>query len=633
MPEKTEDLFDIPFNPRIIRLPTTEVFIGDIAVGAYNPIRIQSMTNTQLADINSTVKQVIALAQAGSEFVRLAVPSMKDVTYLIEMKNILRKEGCKVPLIADVHFSHSIAETVAPHVEKVRINPGNFIDKKIKNSRSYSDAEYDQELEKTGEKLKRLLDICKTHGTALRIGTNHGSLSDQILHRYGNTAKGMVVSAMEFILLCENFGFNNIVLSMKASNPALMIEAYRLLVTEMLTHGTCYPLHLGVTEAGNADEGRIKSALGIGTLLEEGIGDTIRVSLAEDPVTEIPVAKKIAAIYNPYFTAKNDLQYKAIVNLKPESKEPLEISNLQLPIVLADLTGEYDSDVNNMVQQLLSVIKYRRPDFIIANNYNDKYNWEKFKFILPYKVWKRKSELLNVFPLFYPEEFKFADNDVPGLKFLLIDNDSLSTVANLSKEALQNAVLLLHTDREPFSVYHNMISEFQKLNINNPLILWVYYMENDRENLLIRSSIDAGGILVDKLADGICVSAHTFNNKGHSIIDLNNLGFDILQASKRKITKTEFIICPSCGRTLYDYEKLAAEVKSKTQHLIGLKIAVMGCIVNGLGEMGDADYGFVGSGKDQVTLYRKKEMIKKNIDVKNASEELTQLIKSDGKWQ
>lgn len=633
MPAKTEDLFDIPFQPRIIRLPVKEVLIGDIAMGAHNPIRIQSMTNTQLADVSSTCNQVISLVHGGAEFVRLAIPALKDVTYLIEMKSILRKQGFTVPLIADVHFSHTIAEAVAPHVEKVRINPGNFIDKKTTGGRTYSDAEYNQELDKIAEKLKILLDICKTNGTALRIGTNHGSLSDRILHRYGNTARGMVESAMEFILLCENFGFSNIVLSMKASNPALMIEANRLLVSEMLLHGTCYPLHLGVTEAGNADEGRIKSALGIGTLLEEGIGDTIRVSLAENPVDELPVAKKIAAIYNPHFTATTALPYSAIVKIQTEFKKTVDIVNLQLPIVLADLTGEYDSDVNNMVQQLLSVTKIRRPDFIIANNYNDKYNWDKFKFILPYKVWKRKSELPNVFPLFYPEEFKFAGENIPGLKFLLIDRESLSVVKELPKEALQNAVLLLHTDREPFAAYRNMTGEFHKHNINNPSVLWVYYMENDRENLIIRSAIDAGGILIDKLADGICVSAHTFNNKGHSIIDLNNLGFDILQASQRKITKTEFIICPSCGRTLYDYEKLAAEVKSKTQHLIGLKIAVMGCIVNGPGEMGDADYGFVGFAKDQVALYRNKEMIKKNIDVKSATEELIQLIKSDGKWQ
>ena len=630
---KTVELFDIPLNPRIIRIPTKEVYIGDIAVGGNNPIRIQSMANTYLADVKSTVKQVIALSQAGSEFVRLAVPSLKDVAYLTEVRDILRKEGRMVPLIADVHFSSSIAEAVAPFVEKVRINPGNFIDKKTTGGRKYTDAEYEQELEKTGEKLKRLLEICKTNGTALRIGTNHGSLSDRILQRYGNTAKGMVASAMEFIILCENIGFSNIVLSMKASNPLLMIEAYRMLVFDMQKHGNCYPLHLGVTEAGNADEGRIKSALGIGTLLEEGIGDTIRVSLAEDPVAEIPVAKKITAIYNPFYTAITDSPPEVIIHdeIVPETR--MEFAALQLPVVLADLTGEYDSDVNNMVQELLSIQKFRRPDFILANNYSEKYNWEKFKFILPFKVWKKKAQLLNIFPLFYPEEFRFATDEIPGLKFLLIDRDSITDVKNLIKENLQNAVLLLHTDREPFSTYHQMISEFKKLNINNPLVLWVYYMENDRENLIIRSAIDAGGILVDKLADGICVSAHTFNNKGHSIKDLNDISFDILQASKRKITKTEFIICPSCGRTLYDYEKLAAEVKSKTEHLTGLKIAVMGCIVNGLGEMGDADYGFVGFGKDLVALYMNKEQIKKNISIKSATEELIQLIKSDGKWQ
>lgn len=633
MPSKTDEIFDIPFNPRIIRIPTKEVFIADVALGASNPIRIQSMTNTYLADVKSTVKQIIDLSQAGSELVRLAVPSLKDVAFLSEVKSILRKEGCNVPLVADVHFSHSIAEAVVPFVDKVRINPGNFIEKKSGSGREYSDLEYNLELEKTAETLKTLLDLCKTNGTALRIGTNHGSLSDRILQRYGNTAKGMVASAMEYIILCETIGFSNIVLSMKASNPMLMIEAYRMLMFEMQEHGTCYPLHLGVTEAGNADEGRIKSALGIGTLLEEGIGDTIRVSLAEDPVAEIPVAKKIAAIYNPYFTAKVDSATIPKVAIKEEAEKRTEIVELQLPFVLADLTGEYDSDVNNMVQELLSIQKFRRPDFILANNYSEKYNWDKFKFILPYRIWKKKSQLLNVFPLFYPEEFKLVTDDIPGLKFLLIDRDFLKDVKSLQSENFQNAVLLLHTDREPFSTYHNLISEFKKYQINNPIVLWVYYMENDRECLIIRSAIDAGGILVDKLADGICVSAHTFNNKGHSIKDLNNISFDILQASKRKITKTEFIICPSCGRTLYDYEKLAAEVKSKTEQLIGLKIAVMGCIVNGLGEMGDADYGFVGFGKDQVALYRNKELVKKNIAIKDATEELIQLIKSDGKWQ
>jgi len=281
----------------------------------------------------------------------------------------------------------------------------------------------------------------------------------------------------------------------------------------------------------------------------------------------------------------------------------------------------------------LSIQKLRRPDYILANNYSEKYNWDKFKFIVPYKVWKRKSGLLNIFPLFYPEEFKYATEDIPGLKFLLIDRDNMADVKNLNSDILQNAVLLLHTDRDPFSSYRSMIAEFKEHHILNPLIFWVYYMENDRDNLIIRSAIDAGGILVDKFGDGICVSAHTFNSKGYTISELNDLSYNILQASKRKITKTEFIICPSCGRTLYDYEKLAAEVKSKTEHLIGLKIAVMGCIVNGLGEMGDADYGFVGFGKDLVALYRNKEQIKKNIAIKDATEELIQLIKSDGKWQ
>jgi (E)-4-hydroxy-3-methylbut-2-enyl-diphosphate synthase len=630
MTVQSDDFFDFKITPRINRIPTNEVVVGNISIGSGNPIRIQSMTNTPLQNVASTVNQVNSLWLAGAEMVRLAVPTIKDVASLSDVKNNLKKINCHVPLIADVHFNPAIAEAVVPYVSKVRINPGNYIDKKTIGGRNYSDEEFNQELEKIAEKLKKLVDVCKQHGTAIRIGVNHGSLSDRILHRFGNTTKGMVESAMEYIRFCEAFGFKNIVLSMKASNPLLMIEANRLLVSEMQQQGIIYPLHLGVTEAGNADEGRIKSSLGIGTLLEEGIGDTIRVSLAEDPLAEIPVAKKIASIYNPHFTAEVSQQRDKILI---ENYYDISIPAMHHPLAISDLTGEYDGDVNHMVQELLSKPKLRRPDYILADNYNEKYNWDKFRFIVPFKVWKRKSELLNVFPLFYPEDFKHANDETPAIKFLLIDKDSVNNVKLLEKEVLQNSVLLLHTDREPFSTYRKMIAVLHENNIRNPLVLWVYYMENDYENLVLRASTDAGGILVDKLADGLCVSAHTFNNKGYAITELNELCFNILQASGRKITKTEFIICPSCSRTLYDYEKLAEEVKLKTSHLTGLKIAVMGCIVNGLGEMGDADYGFVGFGKDLVALYRNKEMIKKNIEIKHATNELIELIKSDGKWQ
>ena len=521
-----------------------EIKIGDLALGCQNPIQVQSMTSTNTNDIEATLQQSIRMIKAGCELVRITTPSLKEVSSLKTIHQKLRQQGIKTPLIADVHYNPKVAEEAARFVEKVRINPGNYVDRISSDKIHFTDHEYQFELEKISDKLLPLLTICKTNGTAIRIGTNHGSLSQRITSKYGDTPLGMVESAMEFVKICESFQFHNIVLSMKSSNLKVMVQAYRLLVNRMLKSGMNYPLHLGVTEAGNGMEGRIKSAAGIGTLLEEGIGDTIRVSLTEDPENELPVAKSILKNYNPkrkpehqtipFFSNINPFEFN-----KRETKTLGNVGGGNVPIIIGTKDSDADYSANEIDKQLL----------VFSSPHND-------------EIEKTKKEFSSII----------------------------------------------------------------EKGDNTPVIIKRAYTNLSDDDFIIRSAIDFGSLQIDGLGDGVWIESHSY--KG----DITKLSKHILQACGTRITSTEFIACPSCGRTQYNIQEAFEKVKEATRHLVGLKIAVMGCIVNGPGEMADANYGYVGAGNGKVNLYKSRELVKKSVAEKDAIDELVLLIKSNGDW-
>ncbi|MFA6924438.1 MAG: (E)-4-hydroxy-3-methylbut-2-enyl-diphosphate synthase [Bacteroidales bacterium] len=515
-----------------LRFKTRVIDIGNIPLGGGYPIRIQSMTNTNTLDTKTTVKQIIRLVKEGCEYVRITTPTLKKAENINEIKKELKKRGIKIPLIADVHFNPSIAEYVAPLVDKVRINPGNYSDKKNFKKLHFSDSDYLNELERIRKRFSPLIKICKEYGTAMRIGTNHGSLSDRIIGRYGDTVEGMVESAMEFIRICEDFNFFNIVVSMKASNALVMVQANKLMVKRMTQEKMNYPVHLGVTEAGDGENGIIKSSVGIGTLLEDGIGDTIRVSLTGNPEKEIPVAKIIAQRYNSRFEKEKKFYTKFFSS---ENKFTSTKGNIDFPV--------------------------------ISNNKN--------------KIIKTKS-------------------------VLIIEASAENKVNEIKKEILK--------------------AKKQKNNL--PVIAKLNYSCNSKMELQVFSSIDFGYLLLNNFIDGLWLD--TKNKFSSAFID--NILFSILQSTGKKITRTEYISCPTCGRTTYNVLEITKKIRAKTKHLKGLKIAVMGCIVNGLGEMADADYGYIGTTNGKVNLYKQKILFKKNIEPKIAVDCLIKLIKENGDW-
>lgn len=616
------------------RFKTREVKVGDIGIGGNNPIRLQSMTTTNTMDTIATVEQTIRLVNAGCEIVRITAPSIKDAENLANIKQELKKRGYNIPLVADIHFTPNAAEIAARIVEKVRINPGNYVDKKKFQQIEYTEQEYQEELEKIYERFSPLVKICKEYGTAMRIGSNHGSLSDRIMNRYGDTPLGMVESAMEFVRICEDLGYHNIVLSMKASNPQVMIEAYRLLIMKMKSENMNYPLHLGVTEAGDGIDARVKSAIGIGALLEDGIGDTIRVSLTEEPEFEIPVAQKIAKLYpvDKKFETYDagDFEYSISYN-KYQTKNVHQFGGIYPPQVIYDLSHSKTIDYKTL-EQLGYIYNESDDKFNILSTatdfvYLDKFNSSvelpgNLKVILPFDEWKSLKDN-NLFP-FYASLNEFENSTIKSNKvnFLQVHFDN---IPKLNSDNFNNCVLIFEVQN--YLEMRRVFIEISKYNIKNPVVMKYTNSFSDFEEFTVNYSIYCGIHFIDGFGDGLWIK-----NLTHSIAENLTVTFSILQATRRRITKTEYIACPSCGRTLFNLQEVTAKIRSKTEHLKGVKIAVMGCIVNGLGEMADADYGYVGAGIGKITLFRGKEAVKKNVNENVAVEELINIIKEDGKW-
>ena len=624
------------------RRSSIPIKIGDIGIGGNNPIRIQSMTTTDTMNTNATVDQTIRMINAGCELVRVTAPSINDAKNLKNIKYELKKKGFNIPLVADIHFTPNAAEIAAEIVEKVRINPGNYADKKKFQQIEYDDQSYNDEIERIYERVSPLIKICKKNGTAMRIGTNHGSLSDRIMSRFGDTPLGMVESALEYLRICEDHNYYNIVLSMKASNPLVMVHAYRLLV-DKLNNSTLkdYPLHLGVTEAGEGEDGRIKSAIGIGTLLEDGIGDTIRVSLTEEPEFESPVAKVLVDRYqnrsnHELIIPPKKIHFSPFKYKKRKSNELYDIGGDNFPIVISDFSNLEKIEIKKLENLGFTYDskskKWERsdtsPDYIyIGDNINCKEI--NYQFILNYQLWLDKKNNKNYYPLLSLKEF--IDEDIKSfskkINFLMIESNDLEKIKKI--KIPENFVLILSSTNEHFMP--DMRSFFLKNSeIKNPVILSKNYDLIYSDNYIIHSSTDIGGLFVQGYGDGIFIGNQSLEIK--EIKKINNLSFKILQAARVRVTSTDFISCPSCGRTLFDLQETTAMIRERTDHLKGLKIGIMGCIVNGPGEMADADYGYVGSGIDKITLYRGQNVVKKGINFKLGVDELVNLIKEDGNW-
>jgi len=625
---------------RYERFKTREVKIGNIPVGGENPVRIQSMTTTDTLDTERSVEQCIKIFDAGADYVRLTAQSTRHAENLANIKSELHKRGYTNPLIADIHFNPKVAEIAAELVEKVRVNPGNFVDRK--NAKNIETQEqYDEELAKIDEQFSKLIEICKKYKTAIRIGSNHGSLSGRLVNRFGDTAEGMAQSVLEFLRIAQKNAFHELVISLKASNTRVMVSAYRVLMNKMIKEGMNYPLHLGVTEAGDGEDGRIKSAIGIGTLLTDGIGDTVRVSLTEDPEKEIPVAKRIV----DYCTSR--YSEEPINGIDELIKNPFEYSRRQtynktdfgsekIVKVIADLSAKasvINADLLKLGYKLDDDNRWQRsdssPDFLFTGNAiistDPSFG---IKFICNVDDW---SENKNVFPYFsdikaYLNSQKHSDK----LNFISINNTP-QNILNLSKvKEDQSIVLLLETKHSnPVADQRAFMQHLLKHDIRFPVVLKRSYNEPEHEKFQIESACDTGPLLIDGYVDGLMIDNIAEKNS----MEIINTSFAILQASRTRMTKTEYISCPSCGRTLFEIQKVTEKIKKRTGHLKGLKIAVMGCIVNGPGEMADADYGYVGAGSGKVSLYQGKEVVKKNIASENALDELIQLIKDKGDWK
>ena len=641
------------------RLATLEVKVGDLLLGNFNPIRIQTMTTTDTMDTIATVEQSIRCIEAGSELIRITAPSKNEAENLLNIKNELRKRGYKTPIVADIHFTPNAAEIAARIVEKVRVNPGNYVDKKKFELLEYSDAEYLEEIERIRDRFTPLVKICKEYGTAMRIGTNHGSLSDRIMSRYGDTPIGMVESAMEFLRIAESENYYNIVLSMKSSNPQVMVQAYRLLIQNMHAElGHCYPLHLGVTEAGDGEDGRIKSAIGIGTLLEDGIGDTIRVSLTEDPELEIPVCKNIVKRYSETIIGKEIQQIPAI-NTFPfnpfeyRRRSTFEVNNIgakHVPVVIADL-----HKLEKISHQDLEAIGYTYDVVTDKWNINDVaadyiFTADKIvgfalpgtlKVICDYDTWITSQDKEKYFPIF--DAAKYLDDNVAksaAINFVMLDLYSEGyTHVDLERFFLKlsedktTVICLSSTNKNAMQSIRRMVVELMEREIKNPVVIITDSNQEEMDESLIHYAVETGALLLDGFGDGICLG-HRFNEKKIHTDNklLNSIAFGILQATRTRISKTEYISCPSCGRTLFDLQETTAKIRAVTNHLKGVKIAIMGCIVNGPGEMADADFGYVGSGVGKITLYKGKEVVKRAVSADVAVSELINLIKESEAW-
>ena len=582
------------------RRPSDRIQIGKVLVGGDQPVRVQSMANTDTNDIAGSVAQCLRIVEAGGEIVRFTTQGIREAESIGKIHAALRDQGCEVPLVADIHFNANAADVAATQVEKVRINPGNYVGSiKIGDTSDYTDDEFAREYEKIRARFIPFLNICKEHGTAIRIGVNHGSLSERMMNRYGDTSRGMVESCLEFLNICKEQNFTSVVISMKTSNTVMMVETVRLLVAEMEAADLHFPLHLGVTEAGDGEDGRIKSAVGIGALLADGIGDTIRVSLSEEPEAEIPVGRLLVSYVS---TRKGHAPIQAVESTEVSRFEyrrrkthaVANIGGENVPVVIAPSDGGY------------AVV----PDYILSDN----------------KVQGATGEL---FPIYTVKDLDALQEDASAIKFLKLNYPDLNPIVIDVLKTRTDLVVLLQTDHqngvaEQRAFFHALLNAGSTV----PVVLARSYAENDLQYLQIKAAADLGVLFIDGLGDGILLE-----NKGNiSAEAINSVAFGILQASRVRVTKTEFISCPGCGRTMFKLQTVIARVKARTSHLKGLKIGIMGCVVNGPGEMADADYGYVGAGRGKVSLYKKKDCLERNIPEDEAVDKLIGLIKQNGDW-
>ncbi len=581
------------------RRTSNEIHIGNLLMGGTQPVRVQSMANTDTNDIPNSVAQCLRIVEAGGELVRFTTQGIREAESIGKIHAELRKKGCNVPLVADIHFNANAADEAALQVEKVRINPGNYVGSiKIGDTSDYTDAEFETEYQKIRKRFIPFLNICKEHNTAIRIGVNHGSLSERMMNRYGDTSRGMVESCMEFLRICGEENFTNVVISMKTSNTVMMVQTVRLLVDEMAKENLHFPLHLGVTEAGDGEDGRIKSAVGIGALLADGIGDTIRVSLSEEPEAEIPVAKLLVSYVSERINHKpiQAIESSSLSRYEYFRRPTHAVGNIggnNVPVVIAPADG------NHLVV----------PDYILSGN-------------------NVLSSTGEIYPVFLIDNIAGIDTNSEVI-FLKMEYSDLNS-GNLEKlKNSNNIVVLLKTNHqngigEQRAFFHTLLNA----ECTNPVILCRDYTENELENLQIKAATDLGVLFIDGFGDGILLE----NEGVISNEAINSVAFGILQATRTRVTKTEFISCPGCGRTMFHLQSVIASIKARTSHLKGLKIGIMGCIVNGPGEMADADYGYVGAGRGKVSLYKKKECLERNIPEEEAVEKLIGLIKINGDW-
>ena len=604
------------------RRKSSVVNIGNTPLGGENPIRIQSMANVSTMDTEASVRQAIRMIEAGAEYVRFTAQGEREARNLGEIRKELNAQGYTTPLVADIHFNPRAADAAAEVVEKVRINPGNYVDKvKTFDLLEYTDEEYAAELQKIRDRFVPFLDICKKHGTAIRIGVNHGSLSDRIMSRYGDTPEGMVASCMEFLRICRDENFADVVISIKASNTVVMVRTVRLLVRTMEAEDMHYPLHLGVTEAGDGEDGRIKSAVGIGALLTDGIGDTIRVSLSEDPEAEIPVARKLVNYilelreHRP-IPAQAVPGYDPVTATRRISRVTEGIGGNFPPVVISDRSnGDFEFDYSSL------------PDYIYIGKEDPDNLPDNFRMLVDAHFWKERP---NAYPYFIASEIEEMKEYNSPLKFIRLTYNDLTdkTLEILKQDKTAVAVLSTH-HRNGVGSQRAAMHKLLAAGCDIPVILHRDYHEPDKEALQLKAAADFGTLLLDGFGDGIMLH----NNDECEALVTDSYMFGILQATRSRISKTEYISCPSCGRTLYDLQTTIARIKEATSHLKGLKIGIMGCIVNGPGEMADADYGYVGAGRGQISLYKGKECVLKNIPEEDAVERLVQLIKENGDWQ
>ena len=637
---------------RYSRRKTIPVKVGDVVIGGDNPIVVQSMTTVDTMDTVGSVEQCIRMIESGCELIRITAPSIKEAENLRNIKNELRKRGYSTPLVADIHFTPNAAELAAKIVEKVRINPGNYADKKKFEVIEYTDASYAEELDRIRERFLPLIKICKEHGTAMRIGTNHGSLSDRIMSRYGDTPLGMVESALEFLRICEEENYHDIVISMKSSNTQVMVQAYRLLVQKLNEGGfKPYPLHLGVTEAGEAEDGRIKSAVGIGTLLEDGLGDTVRVSLTEDPEFEAPVARALVERYT-HRTGHSPIQEIKTYPITPfehTKRQAQEVYNFgagNVPRVITDI-----SRIEKITEkEMKSVGHFYLPeldkwkmndlgaDFVFTGQ-------NPIPFMLPNgmkeiqsaDVWKKAPDQINKFPLFKLEEYSNSELFHSELNFLEVLDTQIEEVIPRIKSRKDTVLILKTANAHGMAALRRAFVSLLDSDEKIPVVIKVTYPDQTADMTMLYAATDVGGLLVDGLGDGILISLEKEGEHSRQeVLDQiklhNSVSFGVLQAARTRMSKTEYISCPSCGRTLFDLQETTAMIRKRTDHLKGVKIGIMGCIVNGPGEMADADYGYVGSGKGKITLYKGKEVVKRSVPSEKAVDELINIIREDGMW-